>query len=64
MHRSNAKERTVQMERYKMELERMFGENIGHDMVDPGYIPTELEYKDVIIWIDPIDARKNFNDNP
>lgn len=47
-----------------MELERMFGENIGHDMVDPGYIPTELEYKDVIIWIDPIDARKNFNDNP
>ena len=54
----------MQLQRYKLELERTFGSYFSHDMIDPGFIETELNYSDVIIWIDPIDARKNFLDNP
>jgi 3'-phosphoadenosine 5'-phosphosulfate (PAPS) 3'-phosphatase len=63
MHRTKAKERTVQMERFKLELQTTFGEDC-HDMVDPGYMQMELQYEDVILWIDPIDCRKTFKSNP
>jgi hypothetical protein len=64
MHRTSAKERTVQMERYKMELQQMYGENFSHDMLEPGFIETEYKYEDVILWIDPIDAKKTFQTSP
>ena len=52
------------MQRYKLELEHLYGEHFSHDMIDPGFIETELEYKDVVLWIDPIDGRKTFLSNP
>lgn len=33
-------------------------------MIDPGFIENELNYKDVILWIDPIDAKKTFKTSP
>lgn len=51
------------MERYKLELQAIFKENC-HDMIDPGFMETELQYEDVILWIDPIDCRKTFKSNP
>ena len=51
------------LERYKMELESKFGEDFSQDMIDPGYIQAELEYKDVVVWIDPIDASSAFEEN-
>lgn len=44
------------LERYKMELENKFGQNFSLDMIDPGFVSTEIEYKDFVLWIDPIDA--------
>ena len=41
----------------------MYGEDCN-DMIDPGFVETELLYNDVIMWIDPIDARKTFYSNP
>ena len=29
-------------------------------MIDPGFVQTEIEYKDVVLWIDPIDAISAF----
>ncbi len=46
-----------------MEEEAIFKENC-HDMIDPGFMETELQYEDVILWIDPIDCRKTFKSNP
>ncbi len=60
MHRKSAKDRTVMLERYKMELEQIFGQEFSQDMIDPGFVQTELEYKDVVLWIDPIDAFSAF----
>jgi hypothetical protein len=48
------------LERYKMELEQIFGQEFSQDMIDPGFVQTELEYKDVVLWIDPIDAFSAF----
>jgi len=64
MHRLHAKERTVQMQRYKLELQHLYGEHFSHDMVDPGHIESELSYNDCILFIDPIDARKTFKAAP
>jgi len=38
MHRKSAKDRTVMLERYKMELESKFGQEFSQDMIDPGYV--------------------------
>lgn len=43
-----------------MELQQIYGEHFSHDMIDPGFIETEYKYEDVILWIDPIDAKKTF----
>lgn len=32
-------------------------------MIDPGFVQTEIEYKDVVLWIDPIDAISAFELN-
>ena len=47
-----------------MELEQIFGNNFSQDMIDPGFIDTELQYNDVVMWIDPIDARKTLSSDP
>jgi hypothetical protein len=52
------------MERYKIDLQQIFGEFFSHDMIDPGFMECELKYDDVVLWIDPIDARKTFNETP
>lgn len=52
------------MERYKLELKQFYGEQFSYDMIDPGYMQNDLDYKDVILWIDPIDAKKTFHTSP
>lgn len=47
-----------------MELQKLYGEHFSHDMVDPGFVESELQYDDCILWIDPIDARKSFKTSP
>lgn len=47
-----------------MELQTLYGENFSHDMIEPGHIDNELQFRDVIVWIDPIDARKTFKSTP
>lgn len=42
----------------------MYGETFSHDMLEPGFIETEYKYEDVILWIDPIDAKKTFQTSP
>ncbi len=32
-------------------------------MIDPGFVQAEIEYKDVVLWIDPIDASSAFELN-
>ena len=54
----------VQMSRYKLELQQLYQEHYSPDMLEPGYIDSELDYQDVVLWIDPIDARKTWTTAP